>query len=150
MYKSQLPAQEEILGAQGLGRPKQQQHPPEGVLDEKTCDPQEADHALIGTGRGSRSYRETDRDGLFAEHRTPSVVTAPSNPLRRHLEARFAAAGAPAPRVAVESGSILFSTALVERGGTLGYLPETLCRTLLDAGTLRDPVHRWRGAAISS
>jgi hypothetical protein len=36
--QSQLPAQEEILGAQGRGRPKQEQHPPEGVLDEKTCD----------------------------------------------------------------------------------------------------------------
>jgi hypothetical protein len=28
--QSELPAQEEILGAQGLGRPKQEQHPPEG------------------------------------------------------------------------------------------------------------------------
>jgi hypothetical protein len=44
--KSQLPAQEEILGAQRLGRPKQEQQPPEGVFDEKTCDPKEADHAL--------------------------------------------------------------------------------------------------------
>jgi hypothetical protein len=45
--QSQLPAQEEILGAQGLGRPQQEQHPSEGVFDEKTCDPQEADHALM-------------------------------------------------------------------------------------------------------
>jgi len=36
-----------ILDAQGLGRPKQEQQPPEGVFDEKTCDPQEADHALM-------------------------------------------------------------------------------------------------------
>ena len=32
--QSQLSAQEEILGAQGLRRPKQEQQPPEGVLGE--------------------------------------------------------------------------------------------------------------------
>jgi hypothetical protein len=53
--KSQLPAQEEILGAQRLGRPKQQHHPPQGVLDEKTCDPQEADHALMVPWRSALS-----------------------------------------------------------------------------------------------
>jgi hypothetical protein len=53
--KSQLPAQEEIFGAQGLGRPKQEQHPPEGVLDEKTCDHQGADHALMVPRRSGRS-----------------------------------------------------------------------------------------------
>jgi hypothetical protein len=45
--ESQLPAQEEILGAQRLRGPQQQQHPPEGVFDEKTCDLQEVDHALM-------------------------------------------------------------------------------------------------------
>jgi hypothetical protein len=39
--ESQLPSQEEILGLQGLGRSKQEQHPPEGVFDEKTCNPPE-------------------------------------------------------------------------------------------------------------
>ena len=43
--ESQLPALEEILGVQRLGGP-QQQHPPEGVFDETTCDLQEVDHAL--------------------------------------------------------------------------------------------------------
>jgi len=33
--ESPLPAQEEILGAQGLGRSKQEQQPPEGVFEEK-------------------------------------------------------------------------------------------------------------------
>jgi hypothetical protein len=50
--ESQLPAQEEILGAQGLVRPKQEHHPPEGVFDEKTCNPQDADH---------RSWCHSDR-----------------------------------------------------------------------------------------
>ena len=31
----------------GIGRPKQEQQPPEGVFDEKTCDLQEVDHGLI-------------------------------------------------------------------------------------------------------
>ena len=30
-----------VLDAQGLGRPKREQHPPQGVFDEKTRDPQE-------------------------------------------------------------------------------------------------------------
>jgi hypothetical protein len=62
--QSQLPAQEEILGAQGLGRSKQEQQPPEGVFDEKTCDPQEADHALIVPQRSAVSQRLVrGRDG---------------------------------------------------------------------------------------
>ena len=68
--QSQLPAQEEILGAQGLGSPKQEQQPPEGVFDEKTCDLQDVDHALLVPRRsaGTRSYPEAGRDGIFAEH----------------------------------------------------------------------------------
>jgi hypothetical protein len=50
-----LPAQEEIFGAQGLGRSKQEQHPPEGVFDEKTCDLQEVDHALMLPQRSAMS-----------------------------------------------------------------------------------------------
>ena len=43
----QLTAQEEVLGADGLGRAEQQHHPPEGVFDQTECDPGEGDHALI-------------------------------------------------------------------------------------------------------
>ena len=61
--ESQLPAQEEILGAQGFRRPKQERQPPEGVFDEKPCDLQEANHALIVPRRWARarSYREAQR-----------------------------------------------------------------------------------------
>jgi hypothetical protein len=41
-----------VLDVQGLGRPKQEQHPSQGVFDEKTRDPQEADHALTVPQRG--------------------------------------------------------------------------------------------------
>lgn len=82
--------------------------------------------------------QEAPRQALARLARREWVLPAASNPLRVHLEACFAAAGAPAPTVAVETGSILFITALVERGGALGYLPETLCRAQLDAGTLRE------------
>lgn len=85
---------------------------------------------------GSRD--EPPRQTLARLARRDWVLPAPGNPLRAHLEARFAAAGAPAPRVAVETGSILFVTALIERGETLGYLPESLCRAQLDVGALRE------------
>jgi hypothetical protein len=77
-----LPAQEEILGAQGLGRPKHDQQPPEGIFDETTCDLHEVDHALMVPRRsaGARSYREADRDGIFAEYRTRTLSKlAPAN-----------------------------------------------------------------------
>ena len=53
--ESQLSAQEEILGLQGLGRSKQEQHPPERVFYEKTCDPHEADHVLMVPQRSAVS-----------------------------------------------------------------------------------------------
>jgi hypothetical protein len=34
----QLAAKEEILGVDRLGRAEQEHHPPEGVLDQTTCD----------------------------------------------------------------------------------------------------------------
>ena len=43
----QLTPHEEILGLDSLVRAEQQHHPPDGVFDETSCDPQEADHALI-------------------------------------------------------------------------------------------------------
>ena len=68
MYRASL--RRKILGAQRLGRPKQEQHLPEGVFDEKTCDLQDVDHALLVPRRsaGARSYPEAGRDGIFAEH----------------------------------------------------------------------------------
>jgi len=36
-----------VLDAQGLGRPKREQHPTQGVFEEKTRDLQEADPAPI-------------------------------------------------------------------------------------------------------
>jgi hypothetical protein len=68
--QSQLPAQEEILGAQRLGGPKQQQQPPEGIFDEKTCDPQEADmRSSCHSDRPEPAVTARPRaDGIFAEH----------------------------------------------------------------------------------
>ena len=60
-----------VLDAQGLGRPEQEQYPPQGVFDEKTRDSQDADHALIVPQRSAVNswFREAEQDGIFAEHR---------------------------------------------------------------------------------
>jgi hypothetical protein len=66
------PARISLARAQGFGSPKQEQQPPEAVFDEKTCDLQEVDHALMLPQRSAMSpglRRGRERDGIFAEHR---------------------------------------------------------------------------------
>ena len=67
-----------ILGLHRLVQAEQQHHPPEGVLDETPCDPEEGDHALMVSQRFSCG-RGTVRDGIFAEHKSLFATQKPGD-----------------------------------------------------------------------
>jgi hypothetical protein len=55
MYRASRRRKKRFSARRASAEPKQQQHQPEGVFDEKTCDPQEADHALMVRRRSAVS-----------------------------------------------------------------------------------------------
>lgn len=98
---------------------------------------------VVVVGAAGLSRRGT----LAALQREHWVLPALPNPLRVHLDACFRAAGDEPPAAVVESGSMLFVTALLRLGGLFGYLPESVCRADLAARRLvavECPALNWR------
>jgi hypothetical protein len=75
-----LATQEHVLGLDGLGRPKQQDRPAQGVLNQNQCNPDKAEHGDIVPQRpaGGYSAHRPSADAKFAEHsyenRTPQAA----------------------------------------------------------------------------
>ena len=105
------------------------------------------EQVIVVAGGPARRTRQT-RAYLAARDR---VLPSRANPLRLHLESCFVANGQDVPSVDVESGSVLFITALLRHSGALSCLPDGLCRREIESRRLTSvdcPALDWRREVV--